>query len=284
MFLMLKNKITTKVLLLALADLSGAQAFPVLSGSSQDWQALPGNYDYLNDHQTGQAAGDIVGSTTDPGFFTTYIAGENSHLGFRIRLDAPGGNRNNPVFDRFLWLGIDANLDGGVDAFLGVNRQGSNNLLQIYDSGGGLNNSPSTTSIVNTPFFSTSLVSTNYNFRAVDFSLDGGTTNDLGLNVNDYYVSFAMPIQQITAFFATQGITYNDSTPVRYVLATSTQANSLNQDLGGVAGGVNSPSTWEQLGGFTPLATASGGVIPEPTTTFLVALGMVGLLRRKRVQ
>jgi hypothetical protein len=38
---------------------------------------------------------------------------------------------------------------------------------------------------------------------------------------------------------------------MRYVAATSTQTNSLNQDLGGVDGGNSSTTSWEDLVGFT---------------------------------
>lgn len=261
-----------------------AHGFPILSASSLDWLTIPGDYDYLADHQTGQISGDIVGSYADPGFFTSFIQGEtDDHLAFRVRLDGPGGTNTRPVFDRFLWVGMDADFNGSLDAFLGVNRQGNNNLLQLYAPGNGANTSPSTTTISNTPYFSTSLVSTNYHYRPVDTTLDGATSNDLGLNVNDYYLSFAMPLGQIAGFLATRNIAYDEFTPVRYVLATSTQGNSLNQDLGGVAGSINSSLTWEALGGFSPPATAVSGVIPEPSTVLLGAMSALLWFPRRRV-
>lgn len=258
----------------------------LLSASSLEWNVVPGFYDYLNDHQTGQSAGDIVGtvdSASDPGFFTGFIQNETgSHLAFRVRLDNNGGNKSNPAFDRFLWVGLDASGNGAIDVFLGVNRQGSNNALQISAPGTGLNMSPNTTTIANTPYFTTGLVVDNYNYRAVDFLFDGGTTNDLFDGNNDYYVSFATPMQQIAGYLATKSISYNETTPVRYVVATATQGNSLNQDIGGIQGNLNSALTWDELGGISPLMTASGGVIPEPSTTVMGTFGVLFLLSLSR--
>jgi len=59
-------------------------------------------------------------------------------------------------------------------------------------------------------------------------------------------------------------------------------SRGANQDLGGVQRGINSSLTWEELGGFSPLATAAGGVIPEPATALLGALGALLLLPRLR--
>ena len=261
-----------------------------IAGPSSAWTPIPGNYDYLGDHQTGQPAGDIVGSGSDSGFFVTFdnngaASSSDGTLGFRLRLDAAGGNSANPQFDRVVWVGIDGNGNGSVDLFLGYSAQGSTRTLGIFAPGTGTNTSPSTTSIAASPTNSYSITSTNFNYRPVNFATDGGTTNDLtpgGID-RDYYLSFSVPFADIAAALGLGANDIPDQRPLRYVLATSTQMNSLNQDLGGIQGGVNSNSTWESLGGFTPLMNASGTVIPEPSAavlSWLSLLALAGIRRR----
>ena len=273
----------------ALAVLGSAQAAVSVAGSSNLWSAIPGNYDYLVDNQTGQPASDIVGSGTNYGFFVTFDNnGNTSHvdgtLGFRIRLDTAGGTSTKPAFDRVAWVGVDANGNGSVDLFLGVSTQGSTSTLGIYAPGTSENISPKTTSIASTAAYSYAITSANYNYRAVNFSTDGGTTNDLTTTTTedpDYYLSFTVPFADVAAFL---GLNPSDADqrPLRYVVATSTQHNSLNQDLGGINGGVGSASTWEQLGGFTPAMNASGLLIPEPSVALLFACSVTFAASRRR--
>jgi hypothetical protein len=262
-----------------------------IAGSSTLWTAVPGNYDYLSDHQTGQPAGDIVGTATHPGFFVTFddngpASRADGTLGFRLRLDAAGGNSGNPRFDRVAWVGIDANANGSVDVFIGVSAQGSSATLGIYAPGNSENISPKTTSIAATPAYSYAFSASNYNYRPVNFTLDGGTTNDLTTSSTgdpDYYLSFAVPFADVAAFLGLNPADA-DQRPLRYVVATSTQHNSLNQDLGAINGGVGSTATWESLGGFTPAMNVSGTVIvPEVSSALLVGAGAIlAALRRRR--
>lgn len=263
---------------------------PVGAPSTQ-WLALPGNYDYLIDQQTGDPSSDIVGDVFNPGFFTTFnnngsASNTDGTLGFRVRLDAKGGTNNKPSLDRVVWVGIDADVNGSLDVFIGANFHGSTQELSIRDAGTDLNISPSTTSVSSAAAYTYTPGALNYDYRLVNHLLDGGTLDDVTTTTTgdpDYYVSFLMPLQDITNFLLTQGITVTDSTPLRYVLATSAQPNSLNQDLGGIQGSVNSSATWVELGGFTPIMTASGTVVPEPSTAILVlAAALVPFLRRKR--
>lgn len=282
----------TATLLLALVP-GMSLAVTTLSDPSTAWTSLGANYDYLVDQQTGQAAGDIVGSNpavpgANPGFFVSYDDGSDpipvdDFIQFRVRLDDHGGNNNSPEFDRNLWVGIDADLDGAIDGFVGVNRQGASNESAIYSPGSDLNISPSTTSISNSPYASYTLNSSNYDYRPVNVGIDGGTTDDMTTATSgdpDYYVSFAIPMADLTNFFASLAtpLTFNKDTTVQYILATSTQANSLNQDLGGIDGGVNSSETWEDLGGFSPQVTGGGEVVPEPGVPALLASFAVILL------
>ncbi len=273
-----------------------AQAVVTVSDFSTAWTPFLGNYDYLADQQTGQAEGDIVGLDTvlapgNHGFFMAFndngtASNTDGQLLFRMRLDKAGGNTNNPAFDRVMWVGIDANSDGSLDAFIGLNRQGNSSDVGLYLPGTGANTSPSTTSIVsNSPSNIINPTSaSNYNYRPVNFTNDGGTTNDITTSTSgdpDYYVSFMVPFADVVAFLSsTKSINITDQTSLRFVMATSTQTNSLNQDLGGVNGGVGSTTTWAALGAFT---SSSPLAVPEPTTG-LLALGSVAalLIRRRR--
>ena len=262
-----------------------------VSDPSTSWNSLAGNYDYLADQQTGQASGDIVGSVANPGFFTTFnnngaASTTDGTLGFRIRLDEAGGNTQNPKFDRVAWVGLDANADAILDAFIGLGMQGSSSVLGIYAPGSSANTSPSTTSIASSPAYSYTITSANYNYRPVNFTSDGGTTNDATPSTSgdaDYYLSLLVPFGDLVAYLGTKGISINDQSALRYIVATSTQHNSLNQDLGGVNGGVNSSSTWTQLGGFSQPVNASGVVVPEPSSLLLGStLLLLASLRRRR--
>lgn len=283
--------------LLLLAGASFSHAAVSLTGLSSLWTPLAGNYDFLADQQTGVAAGDIVGNTQNPGFLTAFDSGTpasntDGTLAFRVRLDDHGGNSASPQFDRVFWVGIDADLNGSVDVFVGVNRSGSNNTVGVYAPGTGANTSPSTTSIATVAFYSETLAVSNYNYRAVtalDNSGPTGHTTDITTSSSgdpDYYLSFSVPFQRIVNYLASTplpGIALTDAKAIRYVLGTSTQGNSLNQDLGGVNGGTNSSSTWAALGGFSPTVNATGTVVPEPGTVGILLLAGAGLcLRRSR--
>jgi len=279
--------------------LAVSQAFGTINVVSDTgtggWISISGNYDYLSDQQTGQPSSDIVGGSGgsfnlyDSGFFTNWDPGTASNtdgtLGFRVRLDDHDGN-NTPAYNGFLWVGIDADTNGSIDVFAGVDKQGNSSKIAIYDAGSGLNNSPSTTTIAQNSYDSTDAVSgTNYSYRAVNYLNDGGTTNDITTGTSgdiDYYISFTVDFGQLVAFLNTQGISINDSTPMRYVLATATQGQSLNQDLGQLPKNFDGVQTWEQLGGFSPTMTATGSLVPEPSTMLLGACAVPFLLRRRR--
>ncbi len=258
-----------------------------------------GNYDALADQQ-GNIGGDIVGTGTNYGLFMTFnnngtASSTDGTLGFRIRLDTATPPASKPLFDRAAWIGIDADLNGSVDVFIGVNLSGGASTLGIYATGVGANNSPATTSISNIPYNNPTgtnpdyiIGASNFSFRAVDFGSgkDGGTTNDVTTTTAgdpDFYVSIMVPFADVVGFLATKAINITDQTSLRYVAATSTSANNLNQDIGGVNGGTTSTATWESLGGFTQVVNSSGTVVvPESSSSLLALAGLTLVVSCRR--
>jgi len=285
-------KFHTLTLALALASYNDAHAATV-SAPSLQWTVLQGNYDFIADQQTGQPPGDIVGVGTNYGLFVTHndngaASKTDGTFGFRLRLDGPDSQGNPSQFQRAAWLGIDADFNDTLDVFIGVNRSGQANSLGIFAPGTGANNSPSTTTISSTAYRSYVIGTSTFDYRPVNFLTDGGTTNDVNSAVSkpepDYYVSVMVDFADIVSFLSTKGILINDSSPLRFVAATSTQGNAFNQDIGGVNGGLNSTVLWSQTGAYTAFVTANGNItIPEPAPALLLLFGLVaGLFVRTR--
>jgi hypothetical protein len=284
-----------KTIFFAFTFVASAGLLPAatLTSSSLEWISLGPNFDFFIDQQTGQASSDIVGSPSDPGFFTTFDDGGSSSLidgtlAFRVRLDTAGGQSNTPQLDSILWIGIDADGLGDIDAFVGLNTQGASNAIELFAAGSGANTSPNTTAVSNTPFYSEDFSSSNYHYRPVESPFDGGTTDDLTPTTTgdpDYYASFLIDFSQVVSFLSASGIDIDETSPLRYILATSTQTNALNQDLGGIDG--NDPDfdpsiSWEELDGFSITISANGTIIPEPSVTSLLAAVCLGLLKRRK--
>lgn len=252
-----------------------------------DWTAvsypslLP---DYSDDQQTGIPEADIVGDDTTPALYMHFdhndtVLATDGTLSFRVRV---GADKNPPGFNQFFAIGIDADLDGALDLFLGVDNGGSSDQIGIFDAGGGLNISPDTTSIVSTPLYSYTETLANYDFSPVDGTIDPGAPTDLdGDGDTDYLLSFSVPFQDVVNALAAQGISFDDTQPYTLVAGTSTQPNALNQDLGGPDGGTDSSQSWADLGAVSDVTTPLAAV-PEPNTGTLLSLGLVAVAALKR--
>jgi hypothetical protein len=242
--------------------------------------------DPVNDQQTGSFEGDLVANSSNPLFYTRFDdAGTPSTtdgtLGFRVRV---GGDANPPGFKSTFFVGIDANSNGSLDLFVGVGNSGSSDAIGMWNPGTSANTSPSTTSIVSPPFQTFAETATNYHFAAVTLTLDPtATTLDVGAGgQTDFFLSFSLPFNALVTRLNSVVPGFNENTPVRYVVATATQDNSLNQDIGGITGGTNSTSTFTQLGIISNPTTAL--IVPEPSGYVLMATGLAGLagLRLRR--
>jgi hypothetical protein len=262
-----------------------------LTAPTTSWTAIlysSSNPDPSNDQQTGASEGDIVGNAQHPSAYTTFgDAGTPSltdgTIAFQIRLGAD----TNPVgFKTALFVGIDANNDGKLDLFLGVNNSGSADTVGIWNPGNGANVSPNTTTIVSTPLVSYTPTAANYLWRAVNTTNDPsvGTATDLdGGGQNDYFLGFAIPFADVVAQLAAAGITIDQNSTLTYVIATATQANSLNQDLNGVGKNYDPSLTWSQLGVVSNPMTAGGlAAVPEINPALLAGLLLVAVMAQRR--
>ncbi|HEX8372008.1 MAG TPA: hypothetical protein VF585_04460 [Chthoniobacterales bacterium] len=272
---------------LAAAGNVQAAATVDLTSPTTGWTVIQypnNNPDPSTDQQTGSTEADIVGDALHPSFYTQFgNAGTPSltdgTLAFRIRL---GADQSPDGFKAALFVGIDATGDGGIDLFLASENTGNPDRIGIYNPGTGLNLSPNTTSIVATPLVSYTPTASNYYWAPVDPTIDPtvGTSTDMNIDGKvDHFLTFSLPFADVVAQMAARNIVINQNSTFNYVLATSTQNNSLNQDLNGIGKGfINSTSTWAELGGLTSPISASGVAVPEPDAAVCVGLGAVGLL------
>src|SRR5258706_1040803 len=238
------------------------------------------------DQQTGSSESDIVGNINQPSLFMKFNDGgspitTNGYFGIRLRV---GADQSPPGYKGAAFVGMDVNNDGKLDLFIGVNNQGSGNIVGIWNPGTGANISPSTTSLVSPAIKSYTETAGNYSWLAVSATSDPTAINyDLNADTEtDQFLSFVIPFSDIVAAFAADGITgFTRDSAMSLVAATATQDNSLNEDLNGVLGGINSSTTWEQLGALTqPYSPNGTAPIPEPGTVMLLGLGAGFLLLR----
>lgn len=279
---------------------SPAPAAISITSATSLWTAItyadPNAADPSLDQQTGTVEGDIVGNAAHPSLYTIFDDGgtpgvlTDGEIGFRLRL---GGDASPSGLKTVVWVGIDANADGKVDLFAGALEDSD---IGYYPAGTGANTSPSTTSIVSSnPYFEVAVSTLNFDFSpvtstndptATNFNLDGGSGG--GANHTDQFVSFKLSFASLVTAVNGLGLsnlgTFNQDSPLRFIAATSQQANALNQDLNGINGGVNSAATWTELGGFTKPFTVDGvAVIPEPSALiFLSTIGLLWGFRRSR--
>src|SRR5438067_11219009 len=257
-----------------------------LSSNTDGWTPIRysnNNPDPSNDQQTGSSEGDIVGNALHPSAYTIFGDGgtpstTDGTLGFRVRL---GADVNPAGFKTALFVGIDANHDGAIDLFVGVNNSGSADTVGIWNPGAGLNVSPNVTTIVSKPLVSYTPTAANYNSTAVNTTIDPtvGTATDIdGGGQNDQFLTFSVPFNDIVTQLGNRGITgVNQNSTFSYIIASATQANSLNQDINGVGKTFDPAATWSSLGVIADDLSASGVPVPEPGTT-LGVISVLGLI------
>ena len=274
-------------LTLGLCLAAGAGAVPIVpNGSTADWTPIfypSATPDAADDQSTGVTEADIVGDLTHAALYANFDdAGTPSltdgNLGFRVRI----GTEQNPVgFSQVLAIGIDADPNPDIDLFLLVDNQGQNRIA-IFDPGTGANTAPDNTTISAT---GTTYVEGpgNYDWSPVDATIDPlASSFDVDADgQTDYFLSFVVPLQAVVDALAANGVTgVDESTALGFVVGTSTQANSFNQDLAGPTGGVNSSSGWGVLGAVSSPTAPSA--MPEPDSASLLGLGLAALACLRR--
>ena len=280
----------------ALIALSAAIAQPVVAAivpvgsSTADWIAVSYRNavsDAAADNQANIADLELVGNVDNAAFYTRFEDNgpddpTDGAVGFRMRMSGDQGSR---LFHGNTWVGMDVNRDGSLDLFLGANDQ----QLSIHALDGGTADSPQNTRIAKDPLWSTPTTSLNYSWTPVTFELDPTATsldidNEAG---NDYFITFSIPFVEVILAIESLGIveSFDDTSTVSYIAATSTQGNTLNSDINGIEGGVNSPVTWQDSEVISDESDLDGNpVVPEPATAALIlGLGAAGfvLLRRR---
>ena len=240
------------------------------------------SWDYNDDQQTGQPDGDIVGDSNAPAFYSAFDdAGTedltDGTLYFRTRV----GANAKTYWENMLYVGLDADGNGTFDLFAGLYK---NNDIVLCYPGDGLNDAPNTTSIKVKTDYSYTVTIDNYSFMAVTSENSMGQTTDVDGDLNtDYFVSFSVPFADIVSMLSVSSISIDQDSYMSFLVATATQANSLNQDVGGLSqADINSSTSWTELGVTSPPTTATGDVVPEPATLTLAVLfgGMALFIRR----
>lgn len=268
---------------------------PVLS-SSDEWAVVPYpgvTSDYPSDEQATSVDRDIVGDANHAAFYTRFDDGAtpanftDGEIGFRLRM---AGDKPPEGFGGQVWVGADINQDGALDFFIGA----SDSLISIHAAGADLNTSPSTTSIVATPIWSTPTNALNFSWTAVTSALDPTTTNfnldgSKKKNSEDFFLTFTLPFQEMVnavAMLAGSPL-LDEHSAIAYVAATSSQGNTLNADINGIQGNLRSPLSWSDLGAISPALRMDGQLynpVPEPSTAVLLvaAAAVIFVVQRRR--
>lgn len=212
--------------------------------------------DYLLDQQTASGqyvSQDIVGDATSP---AVYIHLTETELAFRVRVNNKDGGTSdsNYEFKNFAFIGMDADLNGSIDLFLGVyNPTGNNGRIGIYGSNSSyLNMGPSSTGINGKPLIASQPV------RGSNYSIT--KANSTFSSNEDFFVSFKFSVADInTALNSFNKKSFNKSTPFRFITGTASQDNSFNQDINGMdKNGWLSGASWDSLKLYSNIVSPDG--------------------------
>jgi hypothetical protein len=190
-------------------------------------------------------------------------------MGFRFRVSGDKGSDGQ--IKGQVWAGVDLDGDNAMDMFVGA----TDTQISFHSAGTGANISPKTTTIDSTPEVPAEAVTSGTNFSYENANSIDDSPLDVDANGgNDYYITFVVSFSTFKA--AADSIlgtsTFSNSTPITYVVATAKNVNTLNSDLNGVDGRIDSTTTWEDLGSISETMTAA---VPEPALIALI-IGLVG--------
>lgn len=271
-----------------------------ISDFSTEWSRI----DYANNgladpiaDSNGQNAEELVGTDTLGFFFTDFndygdSDSSNDVMSFRTR-HAETKNGGS-AFTSNLFIGIDADGDYVLDAFIGISTSGNSDTLFIANPQASSSNNTVNDSKIDTTYVATPVITaTNFNWRAVTEDDTAGTGESLDIDGGgdtDYYLSFQLNFDTLATVLennsAAVGDTVTASTGFRYVVGTSTQNNSLNKDVGGLDGNSGFGTLFSDLPNVTSQLTSADGVtiVPEPSSSTLLLFGAIGLcgIRRRK--
>lgn len=229
------------------------------------------SFDYLTDQQTGSGSvsQDLVGGNADFGsgakdygvFYIQYddqttVSTSDDELGFRFRVNNADGVHKD-TFQFYAFLGLDYDLNGSIDLFMGIYNPDNNGSksISIYSSDPGkLNISPSTTGFGDKLYEVAPVHGDTWDLMQTD---DGSMfSGDV-----DYFVSFKINVAEVDKALKLIDPTWalTTTTPLRILIGTASQANSYNQDMGGINGiDTKSDTTWASMGVYMPPFTPTG--------------------------
>ncbi|MFA7257561.1 MAG: hypothetical protein WC047_08315 [Kiritimatiellales bacterium] len=262
----------------------------IVSAPSNEWNpVLYATGEASLDQQSGQTSLDIVGDAENPSFYIKFDDSETSSLtdgilAFRVRLNSVK-NEKKPAYDRVLQIGIDANRDGVLDLFVGVDHSANNDYNAIWQAGLDANTSPDTLSISSEPALTyATAVGDNYYFAAVTALLDpDAQTFDVdGGGQNDWFLSFSINFNDIVNQLSIRDITADQNTHFGYVVTTSLKSGSAEQDILGIDSSLDSSLSWSDLSASSVPITPIGAM-PEPTSGALIAVGFICVLVRRHL-
>jgi hypothetical protein len=262
---------TTELSAISVTD--ATSTFTQMVSFSPNDPGYTGGTNYLSDpstdQSTGQGADDFVG-----GF---YMKSDSTTLMFRFYFNQyrSGGFGGN------VRLGVDANGDGAVDVYFGVKDSGGGSGVVFQDPTGTsppANTTPNNSALGNV-YGSVTLSSSNYNYVASATQYGTATYPDSEL-------TFALPFATLQSNLATLGVTIDTSSSLRFVAFTSTNTNTVTQDVLGMGAIKTYGDTAYTSGLFTDYYSADGSrhQVPEAATVAQTAvlLGLPGCLWLRR--
>ena len=233
----------------------------VSSGSG--WVPYGISTDVIGDSRAGSLLStDIVGDSTYPSLYLQYDS-SGDEFAVRIRVNGYDGlDPLHPLFRGFAYLGIDADLDGVIDFFIGVVNPMGAGRVAIYSSDPSAPNfGPNTTGLIRPIFAAQPIAGSNYSFVE---TTDGSNFSDNP----DYFITFKFDVADITAAAASLGFAFDGTTPFSFVAGAATQDNTVNGDVNGYDDRIFPPrgSTWMSVGAIgSPISTDG---TPWQTVTF----------------
>ncbi len=270
------NSSSTDTIALAVTITDVSEAPTIDSGSdSSNWvPVLKGaNFDPTADLQIEEAI-DLIGNDSNTLMYMYYenkdtpSNSSDDELMIRVRtgkntLDSSGN------FDGYLWMGMDVDKDGDLDIFLMLTGNMGTEKLIVYNAGSGDNNSPNSTTISNAVAITSFNPENDLNIGTVE-SIDGtDSALDGETNQKDYYVTFKFNFDDFISIANAKPLTNEDrnvstidggagftkNTQIRYMIATATNTNTLNGDIGGYGSSDNYDTPYNDQKVYSPVST-----------------------------